>query len=160
MAQTPAKTAHRKFIAFIVATSIAITGFSAAPARADEDVAKFIAGMALLGILGAAINDARKNDRAVTQPHYYPHQPHHPGGQVRPLPPKLHKYNLPAQCVQYFPHYSQTYPLASNLCLKRHYGSTRALPAACKVRFWNGRNHRVGFKPNCLRKHGYRMVLR
>ena len=48
----------------------------------------------------------------------------------------------------------------SNLCLKRHYGSTRALPAACKVRFWNGRNHRVGFKPNCLRKHGYRMVLR
>lgn len=159
MAQTPAQTAHRKFIAFIVAASVAITGFSAAPARADEDVAKFIAGMALLGILGAAINDARKEDRVAAQPHY-PHQPHHPGGQVRPLPPKLHKYNLPAKCMQYFPRYSSKYPLAANACLKRSYGSTRALPRACRVRVWDGRHHRIGFKPSCLRKHGYRMVTR
>lgn len=162
MAQTPAKTAHRKFIAFIAAASIAITGFSAAPARADEDVAKFIAGLALLGILGAAINNSRKDDHAAARPQYpyQPHQPHHPGGQIRPLPPKMHKYNLPARCVQYFPRYSRKHPLASNACLKRSYGSTRALPQVCKVRFWNGNHHRIGFKPACLHKHGYRMVSR
>lgn len=156
-AQSPAKTAHRKFIAFIVATSIAITGFSAAPARADEDVAKFIAGMALLGILGAAINDARKDDHTVTRPY---HPPHHPGGHIRPLPPKLRHYDLPAHCVQYFPRYSRNTPLASNACLRRSYGSTQKLPRACKVRFWNGKKHRSGFKPGCLRNHGYRMVSR
>ena len=54
---------HRKFIAVVLAASVAITGFSAAPARADEDVAKFIAGVVALGLIGAAINDAKDDKR-------------------------------------------------------------------------------------------------
>lgn len=168
MPRTKGSNAHRKFIAMIVAASIAITGFSAAPARADEDVAKFIAGMALLGILGAAINDARKDDRGhVTRtykpPHNHGHAPRHHthnrhGGHVKPLPPRVRRYDLPAHCVRYFPRYSRNYPLAGKGCLDRSYGKTHALPKACRVTFWNGRQHRTGFKPRCLKQHGYRMV--
>ena len=167
MAKTQGSKPHRKFIALIVAASIAITGFSAAPARADEDVAKFIAGMALLGILGAAINDARKDDRHVTRtytpphnhrhgPKYHTHNRH--GGHVKPLPPSVRRYDLPAHCVRYFPRYSHNYPLAGKGCLDRNYGQTHKLPTACKVTFWNGKHHRTGFKPGCLKRHGYRMV--
>ncbi|KIC13703.1 hypothetical protein [Leisingera sp. ANG-Vp] len=168
MAKTQGPKPHRKFIALIVAASIAITGFSAAPARADEDVAKFIAGMALLGILGAAINDARKDDgrhvsRTYNPPnqHRHGHKPHahnRHGGHVKPLPPRVRRYDLPAHCVRYFPRYSQNRPLAAKGCLDRNYGRTHRLPQACKVTFWNGQRHRTGFKPRCLKRHGYRMV--
>ncbi|AHD02501.1 hypothetical protein [Leisingera methylohalidivorans] len=171
MAQTQGSQPHRKFIALIVAASIAITGFSAAPARADEDVAKFIAGMALLGILGAAINDARKDDdhtvtRTYNPPRGHGHGDHRHnshkryGGHVKPLPPRLHRYDLPAQCVRYFPRYSRNYPLAGKGCLDRNYGYTQNLPRACKVTFWNGNRNHTGYKPRCLNQHGYRMVNR
>lgn len=169
MAQIQGSKPHRKFIALIVAASIAITGFSAVPARADEDVAKFIAGMALLGIIGAAINDAKKDDRHVTRTYNPPHNHNHGhgpkhhthnqhNGHVKPLPPRVRRYDLPAHCVRYFPRYSQNRPLAAKGCLDRNYGRTQSLPQACKVTFWNGKRNRTGYKPGCLKNHGYRMV--
>lgn len=181
MAQTHRPLPHRKFIALVVAAAIAITGFSAAPARADEDVAKFIAGAALLGILGAAINNARKDDHAATRTYNPPHGHRHGGnkhyghnrhsghkhyghnrhqGHAKPLPPRVRRYDLPANCVRYFPRYSRNYPLAGKGCLDRNYGSAHALPRSCRVTFWNGKRHRTGFKPHCLKQHGYRMVNR
>lgn len=43
------------FIAAILGLSIATSGFAAAPARADNDTAKVIAGIATLAIIGSAI---------------------------------------------------------------------------------------------------------
>lgn len=48
------------FIAAILGLSIATSGFAAAPARADSDTAKVIAGIATLAIIGSAI--AKSND--------------------------------------------------------------------------------------------------
>ncbi len=56
------QSAAPKFIALVLSLSLAATAFSSAPARADDDVLKFIAGAAAIGIIGAAINDA-KDDR-------------------------------------------------------------------------------------------------
>ncbi|WP_238365655.1 hypothetical protein [Mesobacterium pallidum] len=51
----------RTFIAGIVAASIAITGLSTAPARADSDLGNALAGLTTLFILGKIISDS--NDR-------------------------------------------------------------------------------------------------
>lgn len=54
---------HRQFIAAVLATAVAVTGLTAAPARADNDAAKVIAGVAALAIIGAAVADANKSKR-------------------------------------------------------------------------------------------------
>ncbi len=148
---------HRKFIAFVLATSLAITGFSAAPARADEDVAKIIAGLAVLGLLGAAINrDRHRSDyvaRAPTNPVIV-----HP--QPRPLPPRVARYDLPGKCLRNFPAFRGGRNLMGQKCLQKHYRHARALPQQCRVTFWNGRRHKNAFKPRCLRQNGYRIVRR
>ncbi|MFW8635878.1 hypothetical protein [Cribrihabitans pelagius] len=163
MAQTHRPKPHRKFIALILAASIAITGFSSAPARADEDVAKVLAGLALLGIIGAVIND-RKDDnhgvsRAYAAPPQHPHGGH--GYRPKPLPDHFRKYDLPARCLRHFPAYSSRHALVGQACLDRHYGyKAKSLPQSCRVTFWNGKRHKSGYKPQCLRGRGYRLVQR
>ncbi len=61
----------RKFISLIVAASIAVTGMTAAPAQAGEnDLARALAAIAGVVIVGAVIQDARKDKRQVA-PRYY-----------------------------------------------------------------------------------------
>lgn len=149
---------HRKFIAFVLATSIAITGFSAAPARADDDVAKFIAGLAVLGILGAAINKHdRRNDhvtRAPSNPVYTPPR------RTRPLPQRVARYDLPGKCLRHYHTFRKGQNLLGQGCLNKHYRHAKALPQQCRVTFWNGRRHKNAFKPRCLKRNGYRIVQR
>jgi len=71
-----------KFIALIVAASIAVTGFTAAPAKAgDRDVARALAAIAGIAIIGVAINEHNKSQNrrshVVTRGHnnYVSHQP-------------------------------------------------------------------------------------
>ena len=56
-----------KFISFIVAASVAVTGMTAAPAQASErDLARALAAIAGVAIVGAAIHDSRKDQRYAT----------------------------------------------------------------------------------------------
>ncbi|MFD0859617.1 cation:proton antiporter [Roseovarius aquimarinus] len=62
----------RKFITLVIAASIAVTGFTAAPARAsDRDLARALATIAGIAIVGVAINEARKTDRRAAPRAYY-----------------------------------------------------------------------------------------
>ncbi|NIZ62597.1 hypothetical protein DL239_16620 [Sedimentitalea sp. CY04] len=149
---------HRKFIAFVLATSIAITGLSAAPARADDDVAKLLAGLAVLGVLGVAINKERRKNRTVTRTRVDP-TPSYP--TPRPLPPQVTRYDLPKECLRYVPEFRDGRNLVGQRCLRKNYRhSVKSLPQQCRVTFWNGRQHKNAFKPRCLRRNGYRMVRR
>ncbi|MDX2482049.1 MAG: hypothetical protein QNK42_00115 [Pseudodonghicola sp.] len=60
---------HRSFIALIsgLALTVAITGATAAPARADNDAARIFAGLVGLAIIGAAIEDSRHDRGPVVQ---------------------------------------------------------------------------------------------
>lgn len=61
----------RKFITIILSAAIAVTGFTAPPARAgDDDIAKWIAGAAALAIIGAAINEKNNNNNNRSRPRY------------------------------------------------------------------------------------------
>jgi hypothetical protein len=150
---------HRKFIAFVLAASIAITGLSAAPARANDDVAKLLAGLAVLGILGVAINKERHKSRTVTRRAPEPDvTPLHP--RPRPLPRRVARYDLPGKCLRYFPAFRNGRDLVGQRCLRNNYRHVNALPQQCRVTFWNGRHNKTAFKPRCLRRNGYRIVQR
>ncbi|MDK3016820.1 hypothetical protein [Pseudodonghicola flavimaris] len=84
---------HRKFIALIsgLAVAVALTGASAAPARADgSDAAKIFAGLAALAIIGAAIDNANDhppviNRQVIVQPPRHVYAPPRPV-YVQPRP--------------------------------------------------------------------------
>ena len=155
MTQVPqtSRNAHRKFIAVILAAAVAITGFSTAPARADsDDIAKFIAGAAILGIIGAAINDRRDDRRE--RPHVDP-KPH-----PKPLPPRVRRYDLPAKCLTNIRVRGKDRRLLGMRCLNRNYDFVRKLPNRCYAELENRHKSRRGYRPGCLRKHGYRLVRR
>ncbi len=161
---------HRKFIALILALSLAVTGFAAAPARADEDVGKFIAGVVALGILGAAINDARKDRERDAQVHHnnnynrnhnrnrhnndsFRHRP-------RPLPTPVARFDLPSRCAKIMPYYSDSRTVMPRGCLNKNYAFVKSLPGQCRVTVWNGHKNRTAYKTRCLQKRGYRLVHR
>jgi len=53
-----------KFISLILAASLAVTGMTAVPARADDqDVARALAAIAGIAIIGAVIHDKNKSKR-------------------------------------------------------------------------------------------------
>lgn len=145
---------HRKFIALIVSTAIAITAFTSAPARAD-DTAKVIGGLAALAILGAAIHH-RKEKKERERARAEAQQPviH----SVRPLPHNVARYDLPGRCLKPMWGYPSNAPLLGPKCLSHHYRYVGSLPQACRVTFWNGRRTRDAFEPRCLRRKGYRIV--
>jgi hypothetical protein len=53
---------HRKFIALVsgLAVAVSLTAATTAPARADNDAAKVLAGIAALAIIGAAIDNSNR----------------------------------------------------------------------------------------------------
>lgn len=82
---------HRKFIALIsgLALTVAITAASTAPARADNDAAKVLAGIAALAIIGAAIDNNNRptvvERRVIVRP---PRPVYAPPRQVYVAPPR------------------------------------------------------------------------
>ncbi|NOE28042.1 hypothetical protein [Ruegeria sp. HKCCD6157] len=149
---------HRKFIAFIVATAVAITGVSATQARA-ADAKDILGGLAAIALIGAGVhyyNKEKKKDRATRQQTYTP-APYTPQ-PVRPLPPRVARYDLPQRCLRTFNGYSQDHPLLGPKCLKKHYKHANSLPQECKVGFWNGQKVKRAYEPACLRQKGYRVV--
>ncbi|MBE1285286.1 MAG: hypothetical protein GJ676_18380 [Rhodobacteraceae bacterium] len=150
---------HKKFIATILIAALAVTGFTATPARADEDVAKVLAGLAALAIIGAAISNDR-DDHVVhrRQPVRIDPNPNKQN-HVRPIPPAIARYDLPRQCVRSFPELGGKRVLGL-ACLKQNYRHVQALPYACRVSVERGRKQRTGYETLCLRERGYRISHR
>jgi hypothetical protein len=157
---------HRRFIGMILAASVAITGFTAAPARADDDLGKFLAGLAAIAIIGAAIESSRDDDVRVIRkntvrvtPGHNHHHNKHKHNNVRPLPQNVKKFDLPAHCLRKFPGLGNKRVLGRN-CLAKSYRHVNALPQACKIAVDRGQKHRVGYEMLCLRERGYRLTSR
>lgn len=163
---------YRKFIALISAAAIAIAAVAAttAPARADtQDVAKVLAGLAALAIIGAAINDHNANAPQVVTRNPYPKGGYYPRGnyypqhtyrpqpvQPRPVPPAVTRYDLPAQCLSNFNLRRGNVQLYRENCLQNNYRHVNALPNACRIDVRTANDVRRAYDPNCLRSRGYR----
>ena len=165
---------HKKFITAVAAASIMITGFAAAPARADsDDTKRALAALLGIAIIGAAIHDANKDNdyhahrkqayprhRPHAQPGHRPHaQPRHwPHVQPRPLPKRVDRKILPSQCLRTIKarggQKSREFGLR---CLRENYRFVTQLPQRCARRHQTRNGLRLGYGARCLTSEGYRL---
>jgi len=151
---------HRKFIALILASALATTGLSAAPARADGDTARIFAGLAALAIIGAALERSNRHT-TVTKQYIQPSHPLPPRSlPTRPLPSQVTRRDLPQACLHRRSVNGQQRNLFNSRCLQKNYAHSSSLPYACQLGYWDGRRNRIGYEPLCLREHGYRTARR
>ncbi len=145
---------HRKFIALIAATAIAITGFTA-PARAGgDDVAKALAGLAAVLIIGAAINSSLDNSPAVAAPSPSPAPASHGHSNA------VSRYVLPGQCERRIRTDRGYQRVLGANCVARNYSYARSLPDKCVSSYWIASRNRLetGYTKSCLQNHGYRIA--
>ena len=152
---------QKRFIATIAAAAIAVTGISAAPARAgDDDAAAAIAALLGLAVIGAVIADKRKDKKErvhVTKKHpQHVQRPLHP----RPLPPRVSRKLLPQQCLRSFQTYNGPARIFGQRCLHRNYGFVHTLPRHCHREVYTDRGWRQGYGARCLRREGYQLARR
>ena len=153
---------HRKFIALIVATAIAITGVSASQARA-ADTKDILGGLAAIAIIGAAVHHYNKDkDKDRVQPvnitKCITRNPRSNTGMSAPCRNAWRATICRSKCLRTFKGYSPKRQLLGPKCLKKHYKHANSLPQQCKVGFWNGKKVKRGYEPACLRQKGYRVV--
>ncbi|MEO9576547.1 MAG: hypothetical protein ABJ263_19830 [Tateyamaria sp.] len=160
---------HRQFIGTIAAIAIAITGFSAVPARAgNDDLAAALAVILGLAVVGTAINK-RKDDKKARQKAYAPKpkvqprhvQPHRGHIQPRPLPRQVNRKLLPQRCLfNVETQNGRSIQAFGQRCLNRNYQFTNSLPNQCgrRVRTRNGAGY--AYSARCLNKQGYQLARR
>lgn len=147
---------HRYFIAAVVTATIAITAFSAAPARADDrDLARALAGIAALALIGKAIHDRNEKDRVTHNQHTHRNQYIQP----RPLPERVARKNLPGKCVREVRnHNGKVRRVLGARCLERNYRFSNQLPRSCVRQVETHRGWRWAYGARCLRNNGYQIA--
>lgn len=170
----------RKFISTLCAAAVAVTSFSAAPAYADrdDDIARALAAVLGVAILGKIIHESKKDDKGhVTRrydpkPEYRPHKPRRVERdtyrvQPRDLPRRVQRNThrrvdrklLPGQCLRSFEsRRGGRVVMMGRKCLENNYRFAHRLPQKCaqRVRTHNGK--RSGYDARCLRLNGYRLT--
>lgn len=163
---------HRKFIALICAAGFVITA-TTAPARADDDIGKLLAGLAALAIIGVAIDNHNDNDTVVVQRQPQPY--YVPQGQVysqrvapptivqprviqpKPLPRNVTRYDLPKSCLKTVRNGRDEYRIVGKHCLNKNYRLSDSLPKACQMEVRGNHGVKRGYNPKCLRNRGYQL---
>ena len=147
---------HRYFIAAIVTLTVIITGAFAAPARANsDDLAKALAGIAALAIIGKVIHDRNKEDRVTRNFNTYQPQVIRP----KPLPNRVVRKTLPAQCIrQVDTRHGKTRRVLGARCLERNYRFANRLPRSCARQIETQRGWRWAYGARCLRNNGYQIA--
>ena len=138
----------------------------AAPARADDkDVARALAAILGIAVVGKIIHDKKKaKERAVTRhdttPTYHaPRTYHQPHVQPRPLPRHVRNNKLlPKQCFRSYDTRKGTVRMFGRRCLENNFRHANRLPQHCKVRIKTHAGKRTGFQARCLRDAGYRLA--
>lgn len=164
----------RKFIAAIVGAALTITAIGSAPARADEDLARALAAIVGIAIVGKVISDKLDDDdkkkstvtrnrnttHHSTRPYYNRSDNWIRRVEPRPLPRRVERRLLPGECLRSFNTRDGRYRIFGKQCLKRNYGYVKSLPRACEVKFRTGNKNRRGYGARCLRREGYQLARR
>ncbi len=163
---------HRYFIAAVVTCSVIITAAFAAPARAENnDLAKVLAGIAALAIVGKVIHDRKDKDHVTHnynthKPHnlnvhrHHNHNFHKPHGiKPKPLPHRVSRRTLPAHCIRHFEtRHGKSRRVFGARCLDRNYRFAHQLPRNCARQIETHRGWRWVYGARCLRNNGYQIA--
>lgn len=151
----------RRFTATIAATAIALALMTAAavPARADsrsDDLAKALAAVAAIAIIGSALNDNKRRNAApvVVSPRrgedYYRYDDRRDNRWDR------RAQTLPAQCAVEIRGRRHTSVAYLERCL-RNSGIDRRLPQSCAIDVRMRGRTTTAYRENCLVDAGYRI---
>ena len=160
-------------IALSAVTALGIA-VSPAPAAADSnDIAKVLAGLAVLGIVAKVADDRRdrrKAAAAASTPYYgsIDHDGRIIDGELRridePRAGKVRGYKkrpLPDRCLRVLENNRGRDRLVyANRCLNRNYQFASKLPEHCKRVIRTHRGDRVVFASRCLSRDGWRVARR
>lgn len=146
--------AVRRFTATVAAaaTALALMTAAAVPARAGQngdDLAKALAAVAAIAIIGSAINDRNDNHRRparVVEPPRRDVYDHHRDRRATVLP---------AQCAVQVRGYRISETVYPERCLRRA-GVDRRLPERCEVSLQGRGRDRTAYEENCLLNAGFR----
>lgn len=144
----------KTFIASVLSLALIITGISAPRAQAmDEDaIAALLFGVTALAVIGAAVADERKHKPAPVTP-----------VAPKPVKPKDKKKKawLPRHCANRFEAKNgriiQGY---GQRCLFRTQYPAYRLPEACYFKIKGVHGPVAGYRTQCLKKKGYKVVWR
>ncbi|CUH64556.1 hypothetical protein TG4357_01355 [Thalassovita gelatinovora] len=159
----------RKFIATILTASLALTSFTAVPARAsDRDLVQFLAGATALIIIGSALSDSNRHTTATQQ------QPRNQD-RYRQQENRRHEEDrrrhddwrspdrgrrvaaLPGGClIQANTQYGRQRVFGAR-CLEVHYSQANRLPDTCRTRISDRDGRRPGYLASCLAQRGFRV---
>ena len=153
----------RKFIATILAASLAVTSISATPAAAgDDNLKKFLLGAGTLLIIGSALENGKAQVVIKDKDDKYAHGYGHGYGykKYKKKKRRISKV-LPRYCLRRIETRRGDVRMFGKRCLQRNYRYADWLPQDCKIRVKTWRHGhrvtRVGYKPRCLRHYGYRV---
>lgn len=152
----------RRFITTVLVGALAIASFAPKPVQAgNEELGKFLLGAATLVIIGTALEQSRRDNRGDTI--IYRNHTSRDGVHYRPAPqPKYRapaprtRARLPNYCLRRVETYKGPRTIYGQRCLKNNYRAAHALPDQCRIRVNGPRGTRLGYRPGCLQKAGYR----
>jgi len=152
-----------RFVMAVTAVALAVTTFTAAPAQAQEDyrAGQAIATILGLAVVGALINDHRK-DKKRDERYRAPvrNQAHGNANRFQPkaLPQLVDRKLLPQQCLRSFQTRNGPTRMFAQRCLERTYRAVNRLPQNCAIRVRTDRGPQFGYEARCLRRNGYRLA--
>lgn len=161
----------RRFIAAVAGAAIAVTAIGTAPARADEDLARTLAAIVGIAIVGKVIKDRLDDDdddRVVYRNRFddpYLYTAPREGNIIRrvdprPLPRSVKRRLLPGECLRSWNTRDGRARVFGKKCLERNYSYTKSLPRACAVKVRVNKKKRRGYDARCLRREGYQLARR
>lgn len=161
----------RKFIAAIVGAAITVTAIGATPAKANDDLARTLAALVGLAIVGKVVSDRLDdddNDRVVYRDRFddrYTYSPTLNDNVIRrvdprPLPRTVKRRLLPGDCLRSWNTRDGRARVFGKRCLQRNYAFTESLPRACEVKLRVNKKKRLGYDARCLRREGYQLARR
>ena len=132
----------KTFSAIALAATVGFTslGITATPARANDDLAKFIFGAIALGIIAQGINEAHSNNNTpvVTPP--------------RPNPPRA--VTIPARCERQVTINNRNRNIYRERCLRRNGVPLRRISSCARQGEIRGRIVTY-YRKRCLRRAGH-----
>ncbi|SLN68909.1 hypothetical protein AQS8620_03265 [Aquimixticola soesokkakensis] len=162
---TPPRAPRRtpRFVAGLVAFSMAMSGLAATPARADEaDVVKALGGLLTLYVIGKAVSDSKKS---ASKP-----------DPVKPKPPsrdddrwprdgqrddRANNWDIPASCLLSVNNMQARHwnapqrTVVDAHCLTSQRRSAHPLPVACEDTLRDSRGRHDIYDLGCLNNYGY-----
>ena len=144
----------RQALALVAIAALSAAALAPSPARAasEEDIARILAGLAALAIVGKALSD-RDRDDDDKPPVIAPHRSK-PKDHYRP---RHDAKTVPVRCLRTYETRQGVRRVVMRDCAERTVAEPWELPRQCLLRVQTRHGPAEAYGGRCMRQHGYRL---